>query len=97
MIRRIRKAWQPGDRIGAIRDSDEYTVNLFGYGVYEGEEVPPWGFAQLAGVKNPKLKLDSGVVVWGQDCWWGPEEKIKQMIGDRKVNLVAPFAPEQDT
>lgn len=34
---------------------------------------------------NPKLLLDSGKVVWGFECWWGSEEKIRDSIGSRRV------------
>ena len=29
---------------------------------------------------NPRLKLDNGEVVWGCECWWGSEAKIKDMV-----------------
>lgn len=34
---------------------------------------------------NPRITLDDGRVVWGCQCWWGAESKVKDMIGDRKV------------
>jgi hypothetical protein len=74
-----------GDRIGAILSADGSTVNLLGYGVYAGDEIPPTGFAHDAGIKNPKLQLDNGKVVWGQECWWGSEQAVKNSIGDRVV------------
>lgn len=40
-------------------------------------------------VKNPCIKLDNGETVWGYQCWWGPEDKVKASIGDRKVNMVS--------
>jgi hypothetical protein len=89
MIRLI----QIGTRVGAICDADE-EVNLFGYGIYVGEEIPPKGVTFLGidlnsiGRKNPKIVLDNGDIVWGCQCWWGPEEEIKQAIGGRKVNIV---------
>jgi hypothetical protein len=27
--------------------------------------------------KNPRIKLDSGKIVWGCECWWGAEEEFK--------------------
>ena len=69
-----------GDRIGAILSASNETVNLLGYGVYAGEEEPPNFF-----MKNPKLQLDNGKVVWGYQCWWGSEEKVKTIIGTRAV------------
>ena len=29
---------------------------------------------------NPKIRLDSGKVVWGCECWWGPEEVVKKTL-----------------
>lgn len=87
-------SYQLGDRVGAIESADDETVRLYGYGVYLGEEVPPAGI-QLWGLdlcelghRNPKIQLDGGKVVWGCECWWGSEAKIKQSIGKRKVICV---------
>jgi hypothetical protein len=82
-----------GDRAGAILSSGANEIQLLGYGVYEGEEVPPDGPGMLNGlhmakVPNPKIKLDNGDIVWGCECWWGPEEEIKKEIGTRKVVMV---------
>jgi hypothetical protein len=52
-----------------------------------------WTDAQRAAfdrmARNPRIKLDSGDVVWGCQCWWGPEEEIKRTIGDREVVVVS--------
>lgn len=69
-----------GDRVGAILSADSTTVNLLGYGVYEGRVMN-----EDIGFPNPCIKLDSGELVWGYQCWWGPEEKVKAMIGGRHV------------
>lgn len=69
-----------GERVGAILKADDTTVHLLGYGVYEGMKVP-----EELGFPNPCIKLDNGGVVWGYQCWWGSEEKIKAMIGNRTV------------
>ena len=84
---RIKEYCTPGDRIGAFvsMSNTENTVQFLGWGTYEGEEVPP-GLEDdvfLKSMGNPKLKLDDGRVVWGYQCWWGPEEKIKTLFGDR--------------
>ena len=34
---------------------------------------------------NPRITLDDGRVVWGQECWWGAEDAVKARIGDRRV------------
>jgi hypothetical protein len=37
---------------------------------------------------NPKIVLDDGRVVWGQECWWGPEDRVRDSIKDREVVIV---------
>ena len=74
-----------GQRVGAIASADEKTVHFFGYGTYQGDfEHPDLGFP------NPKIMLDSGRAVWGCECWWGPEEKVKAFIGDREIMVKLP-------
>ncbi len=77
-----------GERVGAIQSANGIEVHFYGYGIYVGEEVPPDGFAGELGVKNPKILLDNGQIVYGQECWWGSEEKVKKMIGERKIVMV---------
>jgi hypothetical protein len=75
-----------GERVGALMSAKGNTVKLFGFGVYVGDEVPDAhakGLGSLvreAGVKNPKILLDSGKVVWGCECWWGPEVTVKKKL-----------------
>jgi len=70
-----------GDRVGAIMSAKDGVVRFLGFGVYKGDEVPPEEVGGLNfGVPNPKLRLDSGVDVWGCECWWGSEEKVKEQI-----------------
>lgn len=89
-------AWQIGDRVGAIRNADKQTAYLFGYGTYQGHEVPPPGVMFMgvdlheAGHENPKIVLDSGKVVWGCECWWGGEERTRRAIDGRTVVMVDP-------
>lgn len=76
-------ATKVGDRVGAIRSATPDTVELFGYGVYDGDiEHPELGFP------NPRITLDDGSIVWGCECWWGPEERVKALIGGRQVITV---------
>lgn len=80
-----------GDRVGAIQSANKETVKLYGFGTYQGDEVPPKevdSFLSELGLYNPKIVLDNGKVVWGCQCWWGSEEKVKTMIGNRKVEVV---------
>lgn len=75
----------------AIRNADETHAYIFGVGKYEGDEVPPadtGGFGRLlheSGIPNPKLVLDNGDVVWGCECWWGPEDASRDRLGDREI------------
>ena len=72
-----------GFRVIAISHADEKNVFIFGAGVYKGRETSPIGFP------NPKIELDNGDVVWGYQCWWGREDKVKEdFIGDRTVITV---------
>lgn len=83
-----------GDRVGAVLSAGAGAVKLLGYGVYAGHfkpDVRVLGFdpEELPdGFTNPKIQLDDGRVVWGCQCWWGPEDKVRQMIGDRNVVVV---------
>ncbi len=86
---------EKGTRVGAIRNATCETVYLYGFGTYQGDEIPPKGTIGTLGLdmgelgrKNPKILLDNGKVVWGCQCWWGSEEKVKEMIGDRKIEFV---------
>lgn len=85
-----------GERVGAILSANKEEVRLFGYGTYRGDEIPDDGVGGLGalirevGNTNPKIVLDSGKVVWGCECWWGTERKIKESIGDRRVVMIDP-------
>jgi hypothetical protein len=80
---------KPGERVGAIcGETEDNTVEIFGYGVFNGYEVPPPG-VKFMGIdlhevkhENPKITLDNGQVVWGCECWWGPEAKIQQTVAE---------------
>ncbi len=68
---------EKGNRIGAILGADPKTkvIKVLGYGTYDGEFRPEdWP------IENPRLTLDNGQVVWGYECWWGPEEIMKQKL-----------------
>jgi hypothetical protein len=71
-----------GERAGAIQslDSTAGIVNLYGYGVYEGYLPLPKRFDGLSGVENPCILLDSGERVYGMECWWAEEARIKEMV-----------------
>lgn len=83
-----------GQRVGAVCGSVDNGIEFFGYGVYVGDEEMPvgapgvFGPAQQGDPPNPKIVLDSGEVVWGCQCWWGPEEKVKKNLEGQNVILV---------
>lgn len=82
---------RPGERVGALLDEADGVVRLFGFGVYVGDEVPhekvaghgPW--LREADAPNPKILLDDGKDVFGCECWWGSEAKLRTLIAGKKV------------
>jgi len=72
-------------RVIAIRDADEQTVNIYGYGTYVGDEPCELAF----GLTNPKIVLDDGQIVWGCQCWWGDSERLeREQLCGREVVIV---------
>lgn len=66
-----------GTTVLAIRDGDDNKLFVFGEGVYVGD-LP----VRIPGVsnktwRNPCIYLDSGDIIWGFQCWWGPRDLIK--------------------
>lgn len=60
------------------------SLLLLGYGVYQGDVVPPndiiipgQGPVGTVGLAAPKLRLDDGTVIWGGESWWNTEEVVK--------------------
>lgn len=87
-----------GDRVLAFAGRNSSgAIESFGSGVYEGEEVPPEGvigpFGEMT-TPNPKILLDTGEVVWGCECWWGPEDKVKERYLTQGV-IVVPITPQE--
>ena len=84
-----------GGRVGAIRNGDGKTTWIYGYGVRLEDSVPPESVGGFnLGISNPTLKMDDGTVVYGCECWWGPEEKIRERIKDTEVVTVQPEREE---
>ena len=80
-----------GERVGVVLSAHDGVVKFLGYGTYEGSQIPETDDIKFAGlslksanISNPKLKLDNGDIVWGCECWWGPEEKIKRALETAK-------------
>lgn len=84
-------ARSPGARVGAFLGAGDGVVLFLGYGVYEGDEVPFAAAGVMADVlreralTNPKIRLDNGDVVWGCECWWGPEATIQSRMAEYKA------------
>ena len=74
------------ERVGAILGAQEGTVEFLGYGTYVGDFVPieaAGGMGEVllkSDIPNPKIVLDSGKVVYGCECWLGPEESVKKKL-----------------
>lgn len=75
-----------GDRVGAICCIEGDKIVIFGYGVFEGHAVPieatNWLSIELKEkeIKNPKIRLDSGKIIYGCECWWASEGEVKKII-----------------
>ena len=78
--------YRVGGRVGAVLRMDKSGVELFGYGTYEGLQVPVGAVGWMAEILveqsqgNPCIKLDSGKLVYGCECWWGSQEAIEKNV-----------------
>jgi hypothetical protein len=87
-----------GDRVGAVQSIKESVMYLFGYGVFEGDQVPHTNDVKFFGLslkeynrKNPCILLDSGERIYGCECWRGTEKEIKEYEEEcREVIIVTP-------
>jgi len=95
---------QAGARVGAILEAHGDTIRVFGVGVLEGSYVygddgddTPVGFVAdmvrelpvSERPPNPRIRLDSGKVVWGCECWWMDEDRYRAMVaGYERVEQV---------
>ena len=77
-----------GDRIGAIQGINNKNVWLFGYGIYDGDHIPPVVAAVGLETTSARLILDNGQVIWSYECWWGLEKNIKNEVGNRNIFMV---------
>lgn len=80
-----------GDRVGAINYIEEKDgkriAKIFGFGTYLGCQVPETDSVKFFGVslkkvkrENPCILLDNGKKIYGCECWWGSEDKIKKIL-----------------
>ena len=81
----------------AIRDGEDGKLFVYGEGTYVGDARPVDGTQTIVGVvddtfpddwKNPRIELDSGDVVWGCQCWWGPVEQLRKRYGEQPEEVV---------
>ena len=83
-----------GERVGAIIGERDGKVEYLGPGTYVGDKVPHDAVGWMAETlienesPNPAIELDSGGVVYGCECWWGPEDKVLTAIGSQEVKDV---------
>ncbi len=77
---------KPGERVGVILKAKKGVIEFLGWGTYVGNEIPYKARGLIAKVlrklkrKSPKIELDSGEVVYGCECWWGSEERVKEVL-----------------
>lgn len=88
-------------RVYAVLGADRDRIQLIGFGEYTGDEVPseeaagPMAKAMHeVGIPNPKIVLDNGEVVWGCECWWGPEDEWSK-IAEGKTIINVDMAAER--
>ncbi len=80
-----------GDRVVAIKSASGSKIQSYGCGVYVGDEVPPKEVCELfhkMAVKNPKIELDNGGVVWGFQVWWGDEDRMLKRYESLETEIV---------
>lgn len=85
------------ERVGAVASRIGNKAVIFGYGIYEGNKIPDTDdvtfFGQSLkqiGLSNPCILLDSGERVYGCECWWGAEDKVKENLKDCEIEIITP-------
>ena len=74
-------------RAFAVQRANDGTVWAFGEGDLT-DTVPTRGFLKGSKIANPTITLDRGGVVYGFECWWGPESGKDKFIAGREVVYV---------
>lgn len=81
---------RPGERVGAILSFRKDEMEFLGFGEYVGHRVPDEAVGPVADAlrefkqANPCIKLDSGELVFGCECWWGTEDEVKAQLKKAK-------------
>jgi len=72
--------------VGAILSASETEVRFLGFGVYVGDQLFHFTVnGEEFPAPSPKLVLDDGTVVFGFECWWGPEKNIQEFLKGKTV------------
>lgn len=85
---------RPGDRVFVVvQITDDNVAEVLGPGVYEGDFLPDESIAAVKwirdmGYDNPRIRLDSGEVVYGVEVWWGEEQSLRAQIDGYKVKTI---------
>jgi hypothetical protein len=79
-----------GDRAGAFLSCSIKELKFLGCGVYEGNFPPVEAVGYFAeglakhGIDNPRIRLDSGKIVYGCECYWGSEKSMIEKVNKAK-------------
>ena len=65
---------------------------------YEGKEAVGWiaEAGRELGHTNPRIRLDDGKVVYGCECWWATEAKVRAMVAEHEARGVPIVAVDID-
>lgn len=86
-----------GDRVGAVSGNlPTGAVEIFGFGVYEGEHpVDPLAVGMVAaihraaGTTSPRIRLDSGETIYGCECWFDHEDRVRAKLSHFRTEEVS--------
>jgi hypothetical protein len=76
-----------------MMSSNAKQIAFLGYGTLVESRIPAEAVGFLAeslrelGRDNPTIELDSGKIVFGCECWWGPEDEIRKIV-EKHPNVV---------
>lgn len=79
-LRTIQELTPPiGTKVIALMSCTDTEAWIFGYGTFIGFRSDPLftqATKEIFGEALPLIKLDSGVFIWGPECWWGSSDFI---------------------
>lgn len=73
-------AERPGGRVGVILSTSDTEIVMLGYGTYLGNFNPTSEGVDGPNALIPKVRLDSGRIVWGFQMYWGAEELVRNSL-----------------